>query len=147
MKYCQVKKLTSLSPDKSQTLLNSEPITHFPGIIRPTTDAPADHVSFTASLAGFFREARGGLDELAGLFDVYLAYHTRFGWPVALKILQAKYVQEDDLAGQVQAQLELVSKQAEGDRAGQEKVRELSLAFMKAMFEGRHALGFGEPFP
>ena len=43
--------------------------------------------------------------------------------------------------------LELVSKQAEGDRAGQEKVRELSLAFMKAMFEGRHALGFGEPFP
>lgn len=43
--------------------------------------------------------------------------------------------------------LELVSKQAEGGRAGQEKVRELSLTFMKAMFEGRHALGFGEPFP
>ena len=45
-------------------------------------------------------------------FDVYLAYHTRFGWPVALKILQSKFAQEDDLASQVQAQLELVSKQA-----------------------------------
>jgi hypothetical protein len=43
--------------------------------------------------------------------------------------------------------LELVSRQAEGDRMGHEKIRASSLAFMKAMFEGRHALGFGEPFP
>jgi hypothetical protein len=30
-------------------------------------NAPADHVSFTESLSGFFREARSGLDDLAGL--------------------------------------------------------------------------------
>src|SRR5210317_295431 len=47
MKYCQVKKFISCSPDpaKDQTLLSREPITQFPGIMSPTNDAPAPHLS------------------------------------------------------------------------------------------------------
>lgn len=45
-------------------------------------------------------------------FNVYLAYHTRFGWPVALKVLRAASAADEQLAQRVQEQLELVSKQA-----------------------------------
>ena len=45
-------------------------------------------------------------------FNVLLAYHTRFGWPVALKVLQADLAEDDELASQVQSELEIVSKQA-----------------------------------
>ncbi len=45
-------------------------------------------------------------------FNVLLAYHTRFGWPVALKVLQADLAEDEELASLVQAELETVSKQA-----------------------------------
>ncbi len=45
-------------------------------------------------------------------FNVYLAYHTRFGWPVALKVLRAASASDEQLAEQVLAQFEVVSKQA-----------------------------------
>ncbi|MGD8585923.1 MAG: serine/threonine-protein kinase, partial [Chloroflexota bacterium] len=44
-------------------------------------------------------------------FNVYLAYHTRFGWPVALKVLRAASASDEQLAQHVLDQLELVSKQ------------------------------------
>lgn len=45
-------------------------------------------------------------------FNVLLAYHARFGWPIALKVLQADLAMDEKLAEQVHSELETVSKQA-----------------------------------
>ncbi|MGD8857547.1 MAG: serine/threonine-protein kinase [Chloroflexota bacterium] len=45
-------------------------------------------------------------------FNVYLAYHTRFGWPVALKVLRAASASDEQLAQHVLDEFELVSRQA-----------------------------------
>lgn len=59
-------------------------------------------------------------------FNVYLAYHTRLGQPVALKILRAAPAADQQLAEQVQDQLELVAKQAHPNLAPIQEVGRFS---------------------